>query len=779
MIRRGWFVLLAVGVALALIAVVVLALARARVARSRLPERGLRIEHIAGCPAEVVIRLDTHGIPHIRTDNEEALWFAQGYVHARDRFFQMELARRLAAGRLAELFGASALTSDRNMRTWRLAVSARRQAALLGGEPRAVLEAYTAGVNAALDRWGRWIAPEVWLLGIEPEPWRPEDSLGVALLLQLNGTWSMGEELRRGVQLTRLGRERAVDLWGWSPEEARSWLPPTESRIAPRGDDEAIRPPMSGVGSNCWALARSKTATGRTMLASDPHLGVQVPGPFSMVHLSGPGVHVAGASVPGAPGVLIGHNEHVAWSFAMAMLDDQDLFTLTLDEDGTDELADGSWVPLRTVTEEIRVRWQKEPVLLKIRLSEHGPLVRDAGSQHLALAWTGFAGEGLVRAILDLDRAVSASDAAAAWNGVIGPSMSLVAADTGGHLVHQVVGLVPDRGHGAGRVPSPGADSRWGWRGFLPMSRNPRRTDPADGVLVAANQDLFAEGDFPMSERLPGDFASPWRARRIRRALLARDGWDPVSTLSLQQDVVSDRAIAMLRLLHGDLVEHDGYAAQTLLGWDGRMAASDVAPHLFSQLELDLGAAVGADELSAIGSNVGLSAEEVLRLLAGGLDESWWDDVTTADTESRRDVIAHVLDGLNRRIDVATWGEVHRVTFAHPLTELPVAGRLLARSWNRGPFPMSGDNVTVNAACWSRRRPFDVAAMAALRMVVDVGNWDQTLVSLPLGQSGRPWSSHYADQIPLWRRGGVFTMAFSDAAVDVDAEARLVLRPAD
>jgi penicillin amidase len=778
LIRRGWFVPLAAVVALGLVAVLVIGLVRVRVARSRLPERGLLIERVEGCPAEIVIRLDTHGIPHIRTDDEEALWFAQGWVHARDRFFQMELARRLAGGRLAEVFGSPALASDRRMRTWRLAASARRQAALLGGEPRAVLEAYAAGVNAALERWGRWIAPEIWMLGVEPEPWRPESSLEVALLLQLETSWAMGEEFRRAEELTRLGRDRAADLWGWSPEEARAWLPPTEIRVSPRDPEEAIRPPLSGVGSNSWALARSKTATGRALLAADPHFGVQLPLPFALIHLSGPGIHAAGASVPGMPGVLIGHNEHVAWSFTMAMLDDQDLFSLTLDEDGTSELVDGNWVPLRTVTEEIRVRWRDDPVVLKIRMSEHGPLIRDTTSQHLALAWTGFSGEGIVRAVLDLDRSVSASDAASAWEGVVGPSMSLVAADTGGHIVHQVVGQVPDRGRGFGRLPSPGADSRWGWRGFLPMVLNPGSADPADGVLVAANQDLYAEGDASMDRRLPGDFASPWRARRIRRALLARDDWDVASTLNLQRDVVSDRAIAMLRLLREELSDHGGPTAEALLGWDGRMSPDEVAPHLFSRLLLDLGIAAGADELSSAGNAAGgLSAEQLLRLVAGGLDESWWDDVTTEPEESRQEIVRRGLDGLDRRPVSEPWGQVHTTTFRHPLADIPVAGRLVARSWSRGPLPTPGDNVTVYATYWSRRHPFEVAAMPALRMVADVGNWDRTLVCLPLGQSGRPWSSHYADQLSTWQRGGAVALAFSDAAVDADAEARLVLRP--
>lgn len=768
---------LATGVALALVVVVVLGSVRFGVARSRLPERGSFTVAVEGCPAEVSIQFDGLGVPHIRTADEEALWFAQGYVHARDRFFQMEMARRLASGRLAEIVGAAGLPGDRRMRTWRLGATARRQAALLDADSRAVLEAYADGVNAALAEFGSWIAPEIWLLDHDPEPWQPESTLEVALLLQLDLSWSMGEEFKRAVELNRLGRDRAVELWGWTRTEARNWIPSGENGAAPRREHEPIRPPLSGFGSNNWALAPEKTKSGRALMVSDPHLGVTMPGPLAMIHLNGPGIHVTGASVPGAPGVLMGHNEHVAWAFTMAMLDDQDLFRVTFDESGENELVDGTWLRVRTVTEEIRTRWRSEPELHKVRLSEHGPLVRDDGDSALAMAWTGHSGSGIVRALLDLNRAASAEEAAQAWDGVIGPSLNLVAADTGGHILHQVVGLVPDRGRGAGRLPAPGADSHWAWRGFLPMSRNPRSIDPDDGFVATANHDFYAEGDVSMRSRLPGDFAPPWRVRRIRRMLAARDDWDLSSTIELQRDEVSDRAVALLKLVRSDLVEHGGPSATTLLEWDGRMGADSVAPHVFSRLTGELVRAVGSDDLGSAAGAGGLDVETLLRLLVGGLDDDWWDDRNTPAVEDRSGIVARALDILDAAGEFELWGEVHQVFFKHPLTDVPVAGRLLAGPWNRGPLPAGGDNVTISAYYSSPKRPFAVAAMPAMRMIADVGEWDASVAVMPLGQSGRPWSSHYADQIDPWRRGEAVAMPFSEAAVVAAAEARLILRP--
>jgi penicillin amidase len=310
------------------------------------------------------------------------------------------------------------------------------------------------------------------------------------------------------------------------------------------------------------------------------------------------------------------------------------------------------------------------------------------------------------------------------------------------------------------------------------MSRNPRVADPPEGAVATANHDFYSEGDVGMDARLPGDFASPWRVRRIRSILAARDDWSVSASLRLQRDIVSERAIALLRLIRPELEAHGGPAASELLGWDGSMAPGLTAPHVYSTLLLELGRAAGGDELGppGIGSS-GLGAEPLLRLLAGGMSKDWWDDLSTVPREGRGEIIARALDAVDRRRPEAPWGEVHTVEFRHPLSELPMVGRWLATAWNRGPIATGGDNTTVHATYWSRRRPFAVAAMPAMRLVMDVGDWDRSVVVLPLGQSGRPWSSHYADQIRLWQSGGAVELPFSDRAVDAAARIRWVLRP--
>jgi len=778
MIRRGWFLVLSLGVTVVVLMALGLAYLRTQVATSRLPERGQSLQRIAGCPALVEILFDASGAPHVYSGSDSALWFAQGYLHAKDRFFQMDLARRTANGRLAELFGERALDSDRKMRILRLAPSARRQVALLTAHERRVLELYTEGVNAAIEEYGSWIAPEVWLLGVEPERWSIEDSLVSGLFFQLNSSPAMGQEMHRAVMLSRLGRDRAVDLWGWTRAEAQAWVPPGDNVIQPVREHEPISGPAAEIGSNAWVISKRRSASGRALLAADANLSVQMPSTFFPIHLSGPGLEVAGVSIAGIPGVVVGHTREVAWSLTSSMMDDQDLFVLTLDDPGSRELIDGRWRPLRTVTENISVRWQSDPVLVKVRLSVHGPVVRNQRGDSLALAWSGVSGPSALRAILGMNRAQTAFGAAESWESIVSPSMSLLAADTGGTILHQVVGRIPERLRGAGRLPAPGSDSNWAWKGFMPIAANPRKVDPPGGFLVLAGHDLFAEGDYPPSQAFPAEFAPPWRARRIKTVLAKREAWTVVGCVDLLSDLISTEAIAVLKQLRPDLERHGGPVARELMAWDAKMDAASNAASLYSRFMLDLGDAIGGDEANRLSlARVPLDREEILRLLAGGLDESWWDDVSLEGRQTKTEVLENLLDGLDGESEIGRWGEVHQVLFTHPLTWIPGAGSLVAATWNRGPFPIGGDRSTVHTEDWSRREPFAVTSLPAMRFVTEVGNWDATVLGLPTGQSGRPWSGHYADQIESWLKVDPPIFPFSREAVEAAATARLQLVP--
>jgi penicillin amidase len=776
MVRRPWLFTVPV-VVLVLLPALLIGHVRSRAAHSRLPELGHEVTRLPGLVDPVEVRIDGLGIPHVRAATDGDAWFAQGYLHARERFFQMELSRRAASGRLSEIFGEALLVEDRKMRILRLLATARRQAALLDDAEIEVLRSYSAGVNAALRDYGRWIAPEIWALGLEPEPWTTEDTLGIGVLFQLNLTWAMGEELRRSVEHARYGVDLATELWGWTPSQARRWIPPVEPVGHPRRPDEAITPPLMG-GSNNWALAPHRTATGRPILANDPHVGVATPSTWYGIHLTTPTMDVIGASVAGAPGVLIGHNQRVAWGFTMSMMDDQDLFVVTIDEQGDAELADGAWLPLRTITEEITIRWRSEPELLKVRMSRLGPLVRERGTTGLALSWTAYHGPSAIRAFLGMATAEDVGDLIAAWNEVSAPSMNLVAADVEGTIGHQVVGLQPGRRRGAGRLPAPGDESIWSWDDLLPFAANPGVLNPESGTIVTANHDLFLEGDYPSAEAFPGEFSSPWRVRRIRQQLASHDAWTVDACRELQLDVASGRAVAVLRSLWPDLQSHGGPTARALLAWDGRLTAEGPEGWLWSRLHLELAEAVGGDDALEAGlEDSPFRGDRLLRLLVGGLSDRWWDDARTDAIEGREAIVRRVLDRLDDEPTAERWGAVHTVSFDHALGTAPLIGGLFRAIGSRGPVEVPGDGTTVNATYWSGRDSFGVTAFPSLRFVADVGAWDNSLFVLPLGQSGRPWSVHYDDHLVAWNQGRGLPLPYSAEAVERATRAVVRLTP--
>jgi penicillin amidase len=396
----------------------------------------------------------------------------------------------------------------------------------------------------------------------------------------------------------------------------------------------------------------------------------------------------------------------------------------------------------------------------------------------LALSWTAYEGPGALGAFLGMARAQTVGDLVRAWEGVAGPSMNLVAADVDGRILHHVLGREPMRGRGAGRLPAPGTDGAWEWDGLHPLARNPGATDPEEGFLVTANHDLFAEGDYPASRAFPADFASPWRVRRIRHVLASRTDWDVEACQVLQGDVVSGRAIAVLKTLWPDLERHGGSTAAELLQWNGSMDAESRVPLAYSRLLLELSREVGEDEARTAGLDGSpVTGTRLVRLLAGGISEAWWDDVRTSRRETRTDILGRCLDGQDAGRGVETWGRAHRVLFAHPLHELPLIGPLFGFVGSRGPFEVPGDGTTVNAHYSDGGRPFEVTVIPSLRFVADVGDWDRSVLALPVGQSGRPWSSHYADQVGDWLDVKARRLPFSPDSVRAAARATVVLVP--
>jgi acyl-homoserine lactone acylase PvdQ len=729
---------------------------------------------LPGLARMATVAFDRRGVGHVRAASAEDAFFVEGYLHARERFFQMEVNRRLVFGRLAEMFGRRALVHDREMRRYGVAELAARHVRECDGASRALLAAYVRGVDAALsERGAGGLAPELLALGTRVEPWREEDSLGLEMVFYM--AYAAAGEESRAELLHALGAKRAVGLWGWSAAQAEAWIPADLAGSAGTPERRETPAPTPGGGSNDWAIAPSRSRSGSPILANDPHLAVSNPSLWYEIELEAPGLHVAGASFAGLPGVLIGHNADLAWGFTYAMLDDADLYRVSLDASGMRERFGGEYLPLATRTETIRIRGG-DAEDLTVKLSRHGPIVRERTGEALALAWTALMGRSSVRPFFLLNTAHSVAEAAAAFATGDPPAFNLVMADRAGHIRWQVVGRVPARGRGAGRLPAPGWDASWEWRGLTPYASNPFAEDPAAGFVATANHDPFAEGDFPRPG-FPGEFAPPWRVRAIRAALAARTDWDVAGCQALQMDDSDGLARALLGRL-APMLERIGTApARTLLAWDGRMGSTSTPALLWAEFLRELTRRVGGDEAKASGlRGTPLDGSDVLRLLDGQLDAAWWDDVSTPAVETPEQIVAAALAAAARRAGEATWGSRHTVLFAHPLGGIPLLGALL----NRGPFPVPGSPNCVDAnSYFARGDDFAVRFLPSLRFVADLADWDRAVLTLPLGQSGHFLSPHAGDQTDDWLAGRAHPMPWSEAAVQAATVARLELRPVD
>ena len=592
----------------------------------------------AGLAAPVGVSFDDAGVPLIRAESERDAWIAMGWLHARDRLFQMDVMRRGAAGRLSEWAGAAMLRSDRFVRLLGLAQRAEADLAALPDEARDMLEAYAAGVNAWIAERGRFAAPEYLLLG-PPEPWHPRDSLlwGKLMGLWLSGNWRV--ELSRSRLLAAgLPAERLRDLWPEDPSAGRPDQPPSPlpgrggrldsaslggtgeaaagiasaalddghlARVAaalPVFPADALLPASA---SNVWAVSGARSATGGALLASDPHLGFSAPIQWYLVRIELPGGRfLAGATSPGVPLIVIGRNERLAWGFTTTHSDTQDVFVERLVPGHPDryETPDGER-PFLVREERIRVRGAAEPVVMQVRETRHGPVISDLDAPGsgggngtvLAVAMANLAPRDSAAAgLLALNRARGVEEAAAAAALITSPSQNLVVADADGRIALYLTGRVPLRRSGDGTLPAPGWDGSADWEGFLPFAVLPHVVDPPSGVLVNANNRVApARGEAFLGRDWFGD----WRFRRIFELLGRAERHDPAEFAAIQGDAVSlfareDVLPALRRLVaRSELGGAAARAAYDLVlggegrgggaGWDGRMDPDRPEPLIF------------------------------------------------------------------------------------------------------------------------------------------------------------------------------------------------------
>jgi penicillin amidase len=741
---------------------------------------------IPGLSAPVEIALDVHGIPWVRAASAEDAHAALGYLHARDRLFQMDLMRRGAAGRLSALIGAQGLRVDRYVRLLGLERRAEADLAALPAETRAALAAYARGVNAWIDRHGMAAAPEYVLLATRPERWRETDSLlwGKAMALFLTG--NMRTELARLRLSAVLPRERIDELWPrdgspHSPMAALPALPPDHlarvlAALPVFGEDA----PLPSTASNIWAVTGAASATGKPLLANDPHLALVTPTQWHLARVEAPGLTLAGAFAPGVPFLMLGHNGHVAWGFTTTHSDTQDVFIERLAGADAYLTPDGPR-PFETREEVIEVRFG-DPVRMRVRETRHGPVISDLDpvpgtpeGHVLAVAMALLApGDAAAAALHRLNTARDFAEAEAAVRLIAAPQQNIVIADRAGRIGMVVPGRVPIRRAGDGSFPVPGWDGSHDWVGFAPYEALPRFVDPPTDRLVNANNRVVPD-DFPVW--LTRDWWGDFRFRRIVARLEAHGApHDAASLAAIQMDIVSEAARRLMPLmLRAEPGPGAPARAHALLArWDGTMAADRPEPLIYTAWTRAFGRllaerALGPDA-EAFRETV---AEFQLFVLTRGAH--WCGD----GPDPCRPLLARALDDAMAELatsqgpDLAAWrwGAVHRARFPHLLFQFVpgIAG------WFDTEMETPGDGYTVLRAGLrqSGPRPYENVHGPSFRGIYDLADLDASRFIIAPGQSGHPLSAHYRDLAPLWLVGGHVTLPAEPAAV----RGRITLRP--
>jgi len=763
--------------------------------------------HLEGLAAPVEILRDRWGVPHIYGQTMADVLAAQGFVHAQERFWQMDFNRRLVAGRLSEILGPIALDVDRWMRTLTMRHVTEGEVGSLDADSRSLLEAYATGVNGYLAT--EPLPLECRLLNYQPEPWVLADSLSWVKMMSWTLSVNWETEILRARLVASLGAETAASL---EPTVSDVWV-----RIVPPGVDyscigsEALERAArsrgltgpgarQGVGSNSWVLSGSRTATGMPILANDMHLGMTAPAIFFENHLSGGDLHVTGVSFPGLPLVISGHNEDVAWGFTNGFADVQDLYMEHLRQTpagGTEYEFRGEWLPAQVIREEIEVKGA-ESVVESVIVTRHGPiingLIEDEGMESpLALRWTALEGTTTPATLLAMNQAPSCEAFRDALRGWLCPNQHVVSADREGNIAYSLAGRIPIRARGDGSVPVPGWTGEYEWIDYIPFEELPHLYNPSTGYVATANNRVVDEG-YPHC--LGSDFVTASRAQRIVELIDARPVLSLEDVQEMHLDQVSILARETMRGL-GD-VSPDDPQLDTIFelfrGWDGEISVEGpraavyevfVRRLIFVLMEPRLGelaaryAGQGPTPILAEGSLFGERCREWLLRTVRDPESPWWE---TEDERTREELICQAMRETVEALKELcgpemgdwAWGKIHQITFGHPLGRT----KPLDRIFERGPFPIGGDSDTIWASGGSRHGLSETRIVGPpFRFIADLSDWNKSLAHLVPGQSGHPVSRHYDDGIPGFFTGEYHPMVFDREAVVAQAVERLILEP--
>ncbi|HKR61287.1 MAG TPA: penicillin acylase family protein [Pyrinomonadaceae bacterium] len=776
---------------------------------------------IPGLRERVTIRRDERSIPYISASNEADLYFAQGYITASDRLFQMDFLRRTVRGELAEVLGQAALTQDRRHRTLGYAGIIDATAAKMTPEIRTVLEAYANGVNAFIaSRTDQNLPPEFLILQYKPRPWVPADSLAVGkLIYEVLSTTYQYDLLR--ASLAQLPREKRdallpvtspLDVLVVGKDRANQknaalphGLPPPNAAVLAKlwqdleDQQNLFRLALTEVGSpanatnglpaytaiaeasNNWVVSGKRTVSGKPLLANDPHLPPFAPGIWYMTELSAPNMHVAGVTFPGAPGIVLGHNDHIAWGATNLNPDVQDLYVEKFDKDNPKRyLTPSGWREAEIRREEIKVRKgftdaSTTTEILDVTITRHGPIILDQGGSRYALRWPALDASAIeLEGFFWVNRARNWKEFTAALSRYQGPTQNFVYADVDGHIGYYGAGRVPIRTTGDGSVPYDGSTDDGEWTGFIPFDKLPHQYDPPSGMIVTANQRVVG-GDYPYF--LTHEWVAPYRARRIFDLLSEK----PKLTADDFRKIIGDTyakagtifVSETIRTMKGQTIDGNMREALALFeSWDGRLDPDSRAAPLVAQMRMAfrqrlLKGALGEELFKNF---VWPNSDTFIDRIVQEQPREWlpaefpgYADLLRASYGDAREALTKTLGADESKW---TWGAMSTARFNHPLASAPLVGL----QFTIKPFPQGGTPFLLGSSV-------NVGAAVSMRLIADPGNWDKTQHGIALGQSGNPTSPHWNDQLTDWRNVTPREFPFTEAAVAAATKTTLVLEP--
>ena len=756
----------------------------------RLPKTMGRLE-TRGARAEVVIRRDRWGIPYVEAGTVEDGWYGLGFCHGQDRAVQLEGLLRLVRGTLAEVSGPGMLPMDRLSRRIGFRRSGAAQSRALSEQSKRDVAAYARGLYDGATLGSPRRPHEFALAGIHTTRYLPEDVMAVGKLVafSLSANWDV--ELARMKILQEDGAEALAAL---EPSRHRNAADAPHSKRAfdALASDLAAFASLAGCGgmSNGWAIAPGLTATGRPILANDPHLRPELPPSWYLARVSTPDWTVAGASFVGAPLFVAAHNGSIAWGVTAGLVDNTDLFLERVGPDGRGVQEGDEFVECDVIREVIGVKGHA-PLVDDVLVTKRGPIIspalsEDAPAVSLSATWLG---DAPLNTLDELHKARSFDQFRRAWSTWNLASFGLVYADENGSVGGLMAGQVPSRRKGCGTLPTAGWDVDAGWEDLpVPFNEMPAILDPEEGFVATANDGVGPDSDGLF---LGGDWLPPYRRRRIAEMLTSRNDWDIDSTLSLQMDLLS---LPWLDMRSGVLAAsgasaESARALEMLMAWDGRVAADSTAASLYEFFIWEMTrrlAEAKAPRSSKWALGAGFTRLTVRTIIGHRLiclltrlmeerPDDWFGRPWLAEVDA---ALAAAYAGLRLRFGpderLWAWGRVRPTTLRHPASVRRPLGMLL----DLGPFPWGGDSDTVSQAASTMGAPSEgVSVVASLRMVIDVGNWDASRFVLPGGQSGNPLSTHYSDMLPLWRRGTGVPIAWSAEEVNRAAVKELRILP--